>query len=87
MKSSRWGNGYVSVNDAGHVQVHPTKDPAKAIDLKELVDRLQPEASASRPDSVHRHPEASTGRHSRGFPDRHRTAPVPGGYSCVYPSR
>ena len=38
---ARWGNGYVSVNDAGHVQVHPTKDPAKAIDLKELVDRLQ----------------------------------------------
>ena len=38
---ARWGNGYFSVNDAGHVQVHPTKDPAKAIDLKELVDRLQ----------------------------------------------
>jgi arginine decarboxylase len=38
---ARWGNGYFSVNDAGHVQVHPTKEPAKAIDLKELVDRLQ----------------------------------------------
>ena len=38
---ARWGNGYFSVNEAGHVQVHPTKDPAKAIDLKELVDRLQ----------------------------------------------
>jgi arginine decarboxylase len=38
---ARWGNGYFSINDAGHVQVHPTKDPAKAIDLKELVDRLQ----------------------------------------------
>ena len=38
---SRWGNGYFSVNDAGHVQVHPTKEPARAIDLKELVDRLQ----------------------------------------------
>src|SRR6187549_2542209 len=38
---SRWGNGYVSVNDAGHVQVHPTKDSSRAIDLKELVDRLQ----------------------------------------------
>ncbi|HTM05244.1 MAG TPA: biosynthetic arginine decarboxylase [Vicinamibacterales bacterium] len=37
----RWGNGYFSVNPAGHVQVHPTKDTAKAIDLKELVDRLQ----------------------------------------------
>jgi arginine decarboxylase len=38
---SRWGHGYFSVNDAGHVQVHPTKDPAAAIDLKELIDRLQ----------------------------------------------
>jgi arginine decarboxylase len=37
----RWGNGYFSVNSAGHVQVHPTKDTAKAIDLKELIDRLQ----------------------------------------------
>jgi hypothetical protein len=38
---SRWGQGYFSVNHAGHVQVQPTKDPAHAIDLKELVDRLQ----------------------------------------------
>ncbi len=38
---SRWGNGYFSINDAGHVQAHPTKDPAASIDVKELVDRLQ----------------------------------------------
>jgi len=37
----RWGKGYFSVNDVGHLQVHPTKDPAQKIDLKELVDRLQ----------------------------------------------
>jgi arginine decarboxylase len=37
----RWGNGYFSVNAAGHVEVHPTREPARAIDLKELVDRLQ----------------------------------------------
>src|SRR5690349_14471268 len=37
----RWGHHYFSVNAAGHVEVHPTKDPAHAIDLKELVDRLQ----------------------------------------------
>src|SRR3954452_5240823 len=37
----RWGNGYFSINPAGHVQVHPTKDTSKAIDLKELIDRLQ----------------------------------------------
>jgi len=38
---SRWGNGYFSVSPQGHLQVHPTKDPQSAIDLKELVDRLQ----------------------------------------------
>ena len=38
---ARWGNGYFSVNTAGHVCVHPTKDPNRSIDLKELVDRLQ----------------------------------------------
>ena len=38
---SRWGNGYFSVNGAGHLEVHPTKDPQRAIDLKQLVDRLQ----------------------------------------------
>jgi arginine decarboxylase len=38
---SRWGNGYFSINREGHVCVHPTKDPDRAIDLKQLVDRLQ----------------------------------------------
>jgi arginine decarboxylase len=35
-----WGKGYFSVNDEGHVLVHPEKDPARAIDLKQLVDTL-----------------------------------------------
>ena len=38
---ARWGNGYFSINDQGHVSVHPDKDPTRSIDLKELVDRLQ----------------------------------------------
>jgi len=38
---SRWGNGYFSVNALGHLEVHPTKDPQRAIDLKQLIDRLQ----------------------------------------------
>jgi arginine decarboxylase len=37
----RWGKGYFSINASGHVQVHPTKDPSRAIDLKQLVDDLQ----------------------------------------------
>jgi arginine decarboxylase len=38
---ARWGKGYFSVSEQGHVLVHPTKDPQKFIDLKQLVDRLQ----------------------------------------------
>src|SRR5260221_2740068 len=36
-----WGKGYFSVGANGHVRVHPDKDPARSIDLKELVDNLQ----------------------------------------------
>jgi arginine decarboxylase len=38
---ARWGKGYFSVSSAGHVLVHPTKDPSRAIDLKQLADDLQ----------------------------------------------
>jgi arginine decarboxylase-like protein len=37
----RWGKGYFSVSSAGSVQVHPTKEPSRAIDLKQLADDLQ----------------------------------------------
>ena len=36
-----WGKDYFSVNDKGHVTVHPDKRSDHAIDLKELVDQLQ----------------------------------------------
>jgi arginine decarboxylase len=35
-----WGKGYFSVSEQGHVLVHPEKDPARVIDLKQLVDTL-----------------------------------------------
>src|ERR1700691_33015 len=35
-----WGKGYFSVGENGHVRVHPEKDPARTIDLKQLVDTL-----------------------------------------------
>jgi arginine decarboxylase len=38
---ARWGKGYFSVDPAGHVRVHPTKEPERSIDLKQLVDHLQ----------------------------------------------
>lgn len=35
-----WGKGYFSINDGGNLVVHPTRDPAAGIDLKQLVDSL-----------------------------------------------
>jgi arginine decarboxylase len=35
-----WGKGYFSIDDKGHVRVHPEKDPQRSIDLKELIDSL-----------------------------------------------
>lgn len=35
-----WGKGYFSVGENGHIWVHPAKEPSRAIDLKELVDKL-----------------------------------------------
>ncbi len=37
---NQWGKGYFSVNEKGHVVVHPTQNRAVGIDLKELVDQL-----------------------------------------------
>jgi arginine decarboxylase len=38
---SRWGKGYFSVGANGNLLVHATKDPAKSIDLKQLMDHMQ----------------------------------------------
>ena len=38
---ARWGKGYFSVGKDGHLWVHPEKDAARGLDLKELVDGLQ----------------------------------------------
>ncbi|MAR13849.1 MAG: arginine decarboxylase [Blastopirellula sp.] len=38
---TRWGKGYFSVAKHGNVLVHPSGDPAQALDLKSLVDQLQ----------------------------------------------
>src|SRR5436305_4038937 len=35
-----WGKGYFSVGENVHVLVHPEKDPARFIDLKQLIDTL-----------------------------------------------
>jgi arginine decarboxylase len=83
---SRWGHGYFAVNAAGHVEVHPTKDPAHGIDLKELIDRLQLRG-ISLPVLVrftdilkHRLGEIHT-----AFQTAIAQHQYQGGYSCVYP--
>jgi arginine decarboxylase len=38
---ARWGKGYFAIDKSGHLLVQPMKDPATAIDLKQLVDHLQ----------------------------------------------
>jgi len=37
----RWGQGYFSIGENGQVRIHPTKEPGRSIDLKQLVDHLQ----------------------------------------------
>ncbi|MEW4528830.1 biosynthetic arginine decarboxylase [Maioricimonas sp. JC845] len=38
---ARWGNGYFSIGENGHLQVHPDRDTSRSIDLKDVIDRLQ----------------------------------------------
>ena len=38
---ARWGKGYFSIGENGHVRIHPTKDTSRSISLKQLVDSLQ----------------------------------------------
>jgi arginine decarboxylase len=83
---ARWGNGYFSINAAGHVQVHPTKDSAKAIDLKELIDRLQLRGISLpvlvRFTDILKHRLGDIHAAFQGAIAQHQ---YQGGYSCVYP--
>jgi len=36
----RWGKGYFSIGANGNVWVHPSKDPSRSIDVKDLLDTL-----------------------------------------------
>src|SRR3989304_3253103 len=83
---ARWGHGYFSVNAAGHVQVHPTKEPDRAIDLKELVDRLQLRGISLpvliRFTDILRH---RLGEIHAAFQAAIAQNQYQGGYSCIYP--
>jgi len=83
---ARWGNGYFSINNLGHLQAHPTKDPSKSIDLKELVDRLQLRGIALpvllRFTDILKHRLSVIHAAFQGAITQHQ---YQGGYSCVYP--
>src|SRR5687767_2579075 len=83
---ARWGNGYFSINAAGHVEVHPTKDPQRGIDLKQLVDRLQLRGISLpvlvRFTDILKH---RLGEIHAAFQSAISQNQYQGGYSCVYP--
>jgi arginine decarboxylase len=83
---ARWGNGYFSVNAAGHIQIHPTKDPARSIDLKELIDRLQLRGISLpvlvRLTDILKHRLGEIHAAFQGAITQHQ---YQGTYSCVYP--
>jgi arginine decarboxylase len=82
----RWGKGYFSISPSGHVLVHPTKDPARAIDLKQLTDHLMlrgiglpvlirfRDILRHRVNDIHNAFQAAINQHS-----------YEGRYVCVYP--
>lgn len=83
---SDWGKGYVGVNPLGHVTVLPYKDPARQIDLYEIVSGLR-ERGIHTPVLLrfngileHRLREIR-----RAFDEAMRDQGYAGGYSCVYP--
>ena len=83
---ARWGKGYFSVDDNGHVRVHPTKDPSAGIDLKQLVDRLQLRGIdlpiLIRFAGILKH---RLGEIHDAFPDAITEHKYKGNYCCVYP--
>lgn len=82
----QWGKGYFGVNDRGHVTVHPAKDPAVGVDLKELVDQLQHRGIQLpillRFNDILRH---RIGEVADAFTRSREEFGYQGGYSCVYP--
>ena len=82
----RWGKGYFSVGDNGHLLVHPTKDPEQAIDLKELTDTLvlrgiSPPLLIRFADIL----KQRLGEIHEAFREAMNDHAYQGGYCCVYP--
>jgi arginine decarboxylase len=82
----RWGQGYFSINEHGHLQVHPTKDSARSVDLKRLIDRLQLRGLSApillRFTDILKH---RLGEIHSAFHNAIAQHQYQGRYSCVYP--
>ncbi|MBI1290849.1 biosynthetic arginine decarboxylase [bacterium] len=81
-----WGKGYLSINDKGNVTVHPEKNPARAVDLKSLMDDLQ-ERGISAPVLL-RFPGVLKHRLEdirSSFDNAIREFDYEGKYVCIYP--
>jgi len=81
-----WGKGYFSVGENGHLFVHPTKEAARSIDLKQLVDTLQWRGISLpiliRFADIIKH---RLGEMNQAFETSIREHGYQGGYCCVYP--
>jgi arginine decarboxylase len=81
-----WGKGYFSVGDNGNLFVHPSKDPQRRIDLKELVDTLEWRGIALpilvRFGGILKH---RLGEMHQAFDSSMREHGYQGGYCCVFP--
>jgi arginine decarboxylase len=83
---ARWGKGYFSIGANGNVWVHPTKEPTRSIDLKELVDTLI--LRGINPPILIRFGEIlkhRLGEMHQAFQDAIRDHNYQGTYSLVYP--
>lgn len=83
---NQWGQGYFSINEEGHVAVHPTQDANLKVDLKKLVDELR-ERDIQLPmlirfTDILRH---RVGRLHTAFARAIKDHDYHGEYRCVYP--
>ena len=81
-----WGHGYFHINDAGHIAVQPDQDPARQIDLKQLVDQLR-QRDLSPPllirfSDILKH---RLGAIAEAFDNAIKDNEYRGNYRCVYP--
>ncbi|MBI5282554.1 MAG: biosynthetic arginine decarboxylase [Candidatus Solibacter usitatus] len=82
----RWGKGYFSVSEEGNILVHPSRDPARFVDLKKLIDTLI--LRGIDPPILLRFPEIlgnQLGELRAVFQSAIAEHNYQGGYRCVYP--